>query len=104
MIIDNFEKISQLPKNEQSIVKSLFEDLIEINNKLNSHRNSYIRFDIDWQDYHDEYSPERIDPCPDYYGYYSIVCDNERIGDKMTLNELDTNLFTLFEFVSKIYN
>ena len=95
MIIDNFEKISQLPKTEQSILTSLFKDLIEINNKLNSHRNSYIRFDIDWQDYHDEYSPERVDPCPDYYGMYRLWQGNKTLGIEMDLEVLDYVLAVL---------
>lgn len=103
MIIDNYDKLKFLPKKDQSILDSLLVDLAEINYMLNKHRNSYIEFKIDWQDYHNEYSPERVDPCPDYYGYYSILCGNDRIGDKMTIDELDTTLFTISEFIIKIY-
>ena len=88
------KNIYKLPKHEQVVIESLLKDLDEIN--LYGER--YLR--LDWQDYHDEYSPERVDPCPDYYGYYTLRDpNNEVIGVEMDLNTLDTVLCTLYNYI-----
>jgi len=103
MIIDNLEKINLLPKNERNIIHYLLEEINEINKEVNNHRNYFYNLNIDWQDYHDEYSPERVDPCPDYYGYYSLIEGNKVIGDKMTIEELDNAIFIIEEFIESIW-
>ena len=92
------ENISELPieDRDKNLLGALLVDLDYINTK------SPIRLWIYWQDWHNEYSCERVDPCPDYYGYYSI-CYNTKdswdtIGVEMTLDGLNQNLCTLYEF------
>lgn len=84
-IVNEEYEISCLPVKEQSRIKSLLEDLSEINNlKIRPELNIY------WQEWHDSCSPERTDPCPDYYGYYTLRIDPyESLGEPMNINELD---------------
>ena len=80
-----------------TLLYALLDDINEINDKLTSDKQLYI----DIQDYHDEYSPERTDPCPDYYGYYRLYCEKDpynHIGPEMTIEDLDNALFLLSEF------
>ena len=91
---ENYKTV--IPKKEQNLLKSLLDDLDDIN-KYHNNNKLYI----DWQDYHDEYSCERIDPCPDFYGYYRIKFEKqpyESIGDVMTINELDSALCLLYSY------
>ena len=62
---ENYESV--VPKNEQKLLGVLIMDLEDINKY---HENNIMY--IDWQDYHDEYSSERTEPCPDFYGYYTF--------------------------------
>lgn len=91
------ENVIELPitENEKILIHSLLADLQEINHII-PHK-LYIEF----QDWHNEYSPERTDPCPDYYGTYRICneYDDELIGVEMTLDELDSALCLLSNFV-----
>lgn len=84
-------------KREQELLLQLLLDLEEVNNKISN------RMFIDWQDYHNEWSPERTDPCPDYYGYYTFRLEKdpygEIIGVEMTLDDLDSSLCLLIEFL-----
>lgn len=89
----NFKEI--IPKEEQEHLNALLDDLEDVN--LYSKNKLYF----DWQDYHDEYSCERTDPCPDYYGYYTLRFEkkpNEIVGDVMTIDELDNALCILFSY------
>ena len=103
MIIDNIEKLDLLPDNERQLVISLLDEIKEINKEVNNHRNYFYHLEVDWQDYHNEYSPERVDPCPDYYGYYSLIEGKKVIGDKMTIEELDNAIFIIKEFIESIW-
>lgn len=103
MIIDNIKKIDVLPEKERDLISSLLDEIREINKSVNNHRNYFYDLTIDWQDYHNEYSPERVDPCPDYYSYYSLVEGNKVIGDKMTIEELDNAIFIIKEFIESIW-
>lgn len=88
---ENYRQI--VPKEEQNLLSVLFDDLDEINQYTED-----ILY-IDWQDYHDEYSPERTDPCPDYYGYYTLRFERvlyETVGSQMTIDELDNALCMLY--------
>lgn len=90
-----------IPKEEQEHIFSLFVDLEELNKKTDK------ELYIDWQDWHNEYSSERVDPCPDYYGYYTLRFEHlpfDTIGGEMNIDELDNALFILisYEFLKKI--
>ena len=90
------DNIKTLPisAREQGLLESILMDLEDIN-KIDP------SLYIDWQDYHDEYSPERTDPCPDYYGYYRIgSCNKEDfIGIEMTIDDLDMVMCTLYNYI-----
>ena len=74
-------------------LKSLIEDLNELNLRFNTNLTLNLVTE------HTEYSAERTDPCPDYYGMYYIKEENgDILGDYMTLDELDNNLFYLNEY------
>ena len=91
-MIVNKDTITNLPENEQKLISSLLEDLpVDLN--------------IYWQDWHNEYSPERTDPCPDYYGYYRI-CSNKghQIGVEMTLEELDNAIMIISDTLEYVQN
>lgn len=78
------------------LLRALFEDLDTINKVGNT------ELYIDWQDWHNKYSPERIDPCPDYYGYYTIRSKSdpsEILGVEMTIDDLDMSLCLLYNYV-----
>lgn len=82
-------------------LESLYIDLLELNNELENKNLSDKKLYIDIQDYHDEYSPERTDPCPDYYGMFSLRFENDEtiLGEYIeSLSDLDTLIFTLVEF------
>ena len=98
LTIDNYKKY--VPEKDQNIFESLLIDLEELNQKLIDKEYNPIFIDI--QDYHNEYSPERTDPCPDYYGYYRLYSElhvNDNIGFEMTIDELDSALCILINFV-----
>ena len=65
---ENFKCI----ENNQSLLESLLIDLEELNQLLEDKDESYRKLYIDYQDYHNEYAPEQTDPCPDYYGLFSL--------------------------------
>lgn len=95
---ENFKDI----ENNQGLLESLLIDLEELNQLLEDKDEAYQKLYIDYQDYHNEYSPERTDPCPDYYGLFSLRFEKnpyETVGDMMTLEELDNALFILINFV-----
>lgn len=88
----NFSEI--VPKKEQPLLSSLFEDLDDVNKYTKE------KLCIHWQDWHDEYSCERTDPCPDYYGYYTLKFENieDTVGSVMTIDELDSAICLLFTY------
>ena len=90
---DNFKKF--VPKEEHDLLEALLKDL----NDVNKYHDKKLY--IDWQDWHNDYSCERTDPCPDYYGYYTLRFENmtdETVGDVMTNNELDSAMCLLFSY------
>lgn len=101
--IDNLEKAKKINnKIHIGYLESLYIDLMELNNELENQNLNHKKLYIDIQDYHNEYSPERTDPCPDYYGMFSLRFENNdyMIGDYIErLDELDSILFTLIEFM-----
>jgi hypothetical protein len=89
-------------ENGKNILDSLLIDLEELNNELDNKGESYKKLYIDYEDKHTEYSPERTDPCPDYYGTFTLRFENkpyETVGEVMDLNELDTVLCALVNFI-----
>ena len=95
---ENFKDI----KNNRGLLESLLIDLEELNQLLEDKGEAYRKLYIDYQDYHNEYSPERTDPCPDYYGLFSLRFEKypyETVGDMMTIEELDNALFVLINFI-----
>ena len=95
---ENFKDI----ENNQGLLESLLIDLEELNQLLEDKGEAYRKLYIDYEDKHTEYSPERIDPCPDYYGLFSLRFEKnpyESVGDMMTLEELDNALFILINFI-----
>ena len=100
LTIDNFTVF--VPENEQSLLESLLIDIDDLNSMLDDHGQNYRHIYIDIQITHDEYSPERVDPCPDYYGFYRIYNEKDPynpISLPLSINELDTNLFLLYRFI-----
>lgn len=103
--IDNINKIDYFggighDYNEsfKSILSALLIDIAELNNQIDENKYIYI----DYEDEHTQYSPERTDPCPDYYGYFTLRFENnpyEKIGDYMDLDTLDTVICSLINFV-----
>ena len=93
--LDDVEKLP-LTNREKGLLETLIEDLEKINEKSEG-RSLYI----DRQDFHNEYSPERIDPCPDYYGYYTLRWkhNDEMVGVEMTIEDLDMVLCTLYNYI-----
>lgn len=97
-----YENINALPilASEKGLLRALLLDVQEINEK-----SSKPPIYIDWQDYHNEYSPERTDPCPDYYGYYTLRSDaliGDSIGSCMSIDELNDALYILCDYVSEL--
>lgn len=89
-----------LKERERNLLASLLIDVDEINSLTGD------KLYIDWQDFHNEYSPERTDPCPDYYGYYTIRDESdpyEIIGLEATIDQLDEYLCVLSNYVDFKY-
>ena len=94
------DKIDTLPISDydKGLLKALLIDLEEINHSLPLKASN---INIVWIDEHTEYSPERTDPCPDYYGMFTlrfVKNPYETIGDVMSLDELDNALCILINF------
>ena len=95
------ENIKSLPIEEydKDLLLSLLDDLEEINKKGN------IKLYFDWIEGHTQYSPEWTDPCPDFYGMYRIVMEDdprETIGIEMTLKELDMTMCALYNYIEHL--
>ena len=88
------DKIDTLPISDydKGLLKALLIDLEEINHNLPLKASN---INIVWIDEHTEYSPERVDPCPDYYGMYRLWQGNKTLGVEMDLETLDYVLAVL---------
>ena len=97
-----FENYEQwVPKKNWQLIHSLLIDLEELNQDLIDNNESFRQLYIDIQTEHNEYSVERTDPCPDYYGFYTLRFEKnnyETVGDEMTIEELDNALLILINF------
>ena len=90
--------IEHIPSKDLLLFVSLLKDLEELNEMVDDNQKMFIDYNLE----HTEWSAERTDPCPDYYGMYSLRFENnpiEMIGDFMTIDELDNALFILNDFV-----
>ena len=95
--LNNIKEISS-EKRERFLLTALLLDIDEINSITGD--NLYI----DWQDFHNECSPEWTDPCPDYYGYYTIRTNPyETIGLEATIDQLEEYLCVLSNYVDFKY-
>jgi len=84
------------------ILEALLDDIKELNDLLIDKGESYRQIYIDYINEHTEYSPERVDPCPDYYGMFTLRFEKnpyEIIGDVMLLDELDNAICMLINFM-----
>ena len=99
--IDNLKELC--PIEEQNLMESLLIDLVEFNQMLENIGMERLKVYFDRQTTHTEYSPEWTEPCPDYYGFYSIRFENddsgEMVGDYMTINDLDNAMLLLVNFI-----
>lgn len=95
--LENIDSIPTLKKDwDKMRLRSLVLDVERINTYGNR-----AEIYIDWQDFHNEYSPERTDPCPDYYGLYTLRSSKNRelIGFEMDLDTLEDSLGVLENFI-----
>ena len=86
----------------KNLLTSLLIDVAGMNALLDNDNKSNKQIFIDYENKHTEYSPERTDPCPDYYGTFTLRFENkpyETVGGVMDLNELDTVLCALIDFI-----
>lgn len=91
------ENVHNLPISDKE-KKALMYDLDDIE-EINEVCKEEL-FYLYWEENHTEYSCERTDPCPDYYGCFSIrrVKDNELIGlICSTEDELQENICVLYD-------
>ena len=98
--INNYKEL--IPKKDQSLMLALIIDLNELNNELENLQEQHRKLYIDYITEHTEYSPERTEPCPDYYGMYRLVFEKniyETVGTEMTIDELDSALCILTNFI-----
>lgn len=81
---------------EKRLLKALLDDIDDIN-ELKIQPEIYIT----WIDEHTEYSPERVESCPDYYGMYSIRMEgrDDTVGVEMDIDTLDISLCLLCEYI-----
>lgn len=93
-----YENIEDLPidNKDKVILKALLTDIDEINNA-----NLKDPIYIDWEENHTEYSPERTEPCPDFYGTYSLIrsTTKDKLGVEMDLDTLDIALCLLNNYI-----
>ena len=89
------ENYNIVPEEEQKILVSLLDCLDEINGTNLYSNNLYIIW-IEEQTY---WSSERVDPCPDYYGYYRLMLGKDYIGDTMSLDQLDSAICLLYNIM-----
>ena len=85
----------------KSVLSGLLIDLLELNTELENNGDKHRQLYIDFIDSHTEYSPERKDPCPDNYGYFTLRFEKnpyETVGGILSLNELDSVLCALINF------
>lgn len=100
--INFFAYINRPIQDCQTLLSALLDDILELNNLVKEHGELHKQIYIDYYDEHtDGYSPERTEPCPDYYGLFNLRFEKnpyETVGTIMDLDELDTVLCALINF------
>ena len=100
LTIENYKQY--IPQEDQSLMEALLCDLLELNTELENKDEPYCKLYIDYITEHTEYSPERTDPCPDFYGMYRLVFEKDpyvTVGTEMTIEDLDNALCILINFI-----
>jgi len=103
--IKYFAYINRTIEHCQNLLNALLDDISELNNVMKDRGELHRQIYIDYENEHTEYSPERIDPCPDYYGTFTLRFEKnpyENIGTVMDLDELDTVLCALINFEDSV--
>ena len=100
IVTENNIKDIPISDKDKDLLKALLLDLEEINHNLPL---KTYDISIDWIDKHAEYSPERVDPCPDYYGMYRLWQGNKTLGIEMDLEVLDYVLAVLNDIFEDDY-
>ena len=104
--IDNIDSITYiydyrpLAQTKQLLI-ALLDDIQNLNQLLIDKGESYRQVYIDYENTHTEYSPERTDPCPDHYGFFTLRFEKnpyDTIGDVMSIVELDDVICALINF------
>lgn len=83
---DNLDIIES--ENDRTLVRLLLVELEEgINSRLSDHQKIYITYELE----HTDYSPEWVEPMPDFYHTYSICSDalDYTLADGLNVHELD---------------
>ena len=95
-------KTLNISDSDKRLLNALLLDVEELNNELDNRNQYWKKVYIEYQDWHNEYSPERVDPCPDYYGYYFLRFEDnesESCSTEMNIHELDIVLCALINLV-----
>ena len=90
-------------KESKNLLISLLVDIAGMNALLIDDNKSDKQIFIDYENKHTEYSPERTDPCPDYYGMYRLWQGNKTLGIEMDLEVLDYVLAVLNDIFEDDY-
>lgn len=96
------ENLYILPEKEQSLAQALLMDIDELNQILSKNVQDRVAY-LDWQDYHDSYSPERTDPCPDFYGCYCIMINDKQVGDKLKIQDIDYSIYEIISYTQTLF-
>ena len=99
LTINNYKEYVQ--NKDCGLFEALLIDLAELNQLLEDKNEDYRKLYIDFENEHTQYSPERTDPCPDFYGLFALRFEKnpyETVGDYMTIEELDSIMYALINF------
>lgn len=83
------------------LLDALLIDMNELNTELENRGENHRQLYINYIDEHTDYSDERTEPCPDFYGYFTLNFINnsyETVGGLLQLDELDTVICALINF------
>lgn len=100
LTLNNYKEF--VPEKDQELMYNLLIDVNELNDLLDKQGQYYRKLYIDIETHHTEYSPERVDPCPDFYGCYRLhpISDPyNSVGDIMDIDTLDNTLCALIMFL-----
>ena len=88
----------------KKLLNALLNDVKVLNAMFISAGKADCQVYIDYFNTHTEYSSERTESCPDYFGMFTIRCerDNNIIGDEMTLDLLDHSILIMTDTMSII--